>query len=211
MPIRTTFYIDGFNFYNGLKTAKKANPIWGTFYWLDLVKFCQSFLSENHELVCVKYFTASPIEEGKKIRQSQFFRANKYLNGDKIQFIKGKYYKKPIICRGTCKETFNIYEEKRTDVNISVEIMGDCAFSKTDLIVLISADSDLVPTMEYVIKNFKDQRIKIYFPPCRQSYDLKQLAGGAVELMNNKLKFQKAIMAETVTLGEKSVTKPVQW
>ena len=34
MPKRVTFYIDGFNFYYGLRRTRKANPRWGKYYWI---------------------------------------------------------------------------------------------------------------------------------------------------------------------------------
>jgi uncharacterized LabA/DUF88 family protein len=216
MPIRTTFYIDGFNFYNGLKSAiRTMNPAWKQYYWIDFVEFAKQFLSPLHELVAVKYFTATPLDPGKERRQSALFKANKYRNGDAIEFIKGKYYKKPIRCQGLCRQNFFIYEEKRTDVNISVEIMGDCAFDKTDLIVLISADSDLVPTLEYVIGNFPAKRLKVFFPPCRKSTDLMTLlknnGQSVVFLDTNELKFKKARMPNDVVAGGTTTSIPSEW
>lgn len=217
MPIKTTFYIDGFNFYHGLRSARKdIGPQWKDYYWIDFVAFANQFLSPGlHELVCVKYFTASPLDQAKEIRQSALFKANKYLNADKINFIKGKYYQKSIRCQSTCKNSFTIHEEKRTDVNISVEIMGDCAFDKTDLIVLISADSDLVPPLEYVLDNYPHKRVKVFFPPCRKSTDLMSLLKSKGEkvifLDTNELKFRKAIMPHQVNGGGKISNIPPEW
>jgi uncharacterized LabA/DUF88 family protein len=212
MPLRTTFYIDGFNFYNGLKSAiRKHDGSWKKYYWIDFVKFANQFLDSSHELISVKYFTATPLDTEKEKRQSALFKANKYINDGKIEFIKGKYYKKPIRCQAKCRQEFVIHEEKRTDVNISVEIMGDCAFNKTDLIVLISADSDLVPTIEYVLKNFPDKRIKIFFPPCRKSADLMRLIDKIVFLDSNKLKFEKSIMPYSISSTAGSVIIPNEW
>lgn len=44
-------YIDGFNFYYGLKKNYK----WRRFYWLDVVKFFEMFIKPDQELLCVKY------------------------------------------------------------------------------------------------------------------------------------------------------------
>lgn len=75
MTKRVTFYIDGFNFYYGLRRMRKASPIWGVFYWLDLVKFCNSFLGEGQELSKVVYYTATPLNPEKSSRQSAFLNA----------------------------------------------------------------------------------------------------------------------------------------
>ena len=45
-------YIDGFNFYYGLR----QHP-WKKYYWLDVVKLIESFLRPNQELIAVKYFS----------------------------------------------------------------------------------------------------------------------------------------------------------
>lgn len=213
MAIRTTFYIDGFNFYNGIKSASKnINGNWKNYYWIDFVKLCNSFLSQSHELVKVKYFSAPPFDAGKQSRQSALFKANKLINGDTISIINGKYYRKPITCMGSCRETFHISEEKRTDVNISVEMIGDCAFNKTDLIILISADSDLVPPVDYIIKNFPDKKVKVYFPPKRSSYDLKDIVNGnVIYLDRSEGKFRDAIMPTIVECDGIQARKPEQW
>ena len=53
-------YVDGFNFYYGLK----HDVHWKRYYWLDMVKFFEMGLKENQELVAVKYFSAIPDDEG---------------------------------------------------------------------------------------------------------------------------------------------------
>ncbi|MCM1490938.1 MAG: hypothetical protein NC095_08960 [Muribaculum sp.] len=69
---RVTFYIDGFNFYFGLKRTKHIEPAWRRFYWIDMVKLCESFLGPGLELEKVIYFTASPLSPQKNSRQSAF-------------------------------------------------------------------------------------------------------------------------------------------
>ena len=38
MAQRVTFYIDGFNFYYGLRRTKRNEPQWADYYWIDMVK-----------------------------------------------------------------------------------------------------------------------------------------------------------------------------
>lgn len=84
---RVIIYIDGFNFYYGLKTAP-----WKKYYWLDIVKLMEAFLRPNQELIAVKYFSARPTDVGKRKRQDAFFQANK--ENPKFKLILGKYLKK---------------------------------------------------------------------------------------------------------------------
>jgi hypothetical protein len=84
---RVIFYFDGFNFYNGLKDKSAIFPKWKNYYWVDLVKFCNQFIGDEHSLIKVKYFTAPPSDNKKRSRQSAFFAANMLINGELIEFI----------------------------------------------------------------------------------------------------------------------------
>ena len=53
---KVIIYVDGFNFYYGLK----KNRQWRRYYWLDVIKFFEKFMKPDQELVCVKYFSARP-------------------------------------------------------------------------------------------------------------------------------------------------------
>ena len=98
MAQRVTFYIDGFNFYYGLRRTKRNEPQWGDYYWIDMVKLCQGFLGEGQIVEKVIYFTASPLNPDKSSRQSAFLNANKLINGDRFEVVRGKYLDKQIQC-----------------------------------------------------------------------------------------------------------------
>ena len=214
MAQRITFYIDGFNFYYGLKRTKAIDPDWKSFYWIDFVKLFSQFLGKDQILEKVIYFTASPLDPQKNSRQSALLNANKALNPDKFEVVRGKYINKPIPCPN-CNFTINRPEEKKTDVNLSVRMIGDCVMDKTDVLVLVSADSDLIPPIEFIQKNYKDKKIRVYFPPSSYSNDLKDNLihhrSNPVLLKFNKPKFTNSIMSETVTVGKKSYVIPSQW
>lgn len=70
---RVIVYIDGFNFYYGLKKDVR----WKKYYWLDIVKLFEMFMRPNQELVAVKYFSARVDDIDQSLRQSAFFQANK--------------------------------------------------------------------------------------------------------------------------------------
>ena len=70
---RVIVYIDGFNFYYGLRKDIR----WKKYYWLDIVKLFEMFMRPNQELVAVKYFSARVDDIDQSLRQSAFFQANK--------------------------------------------------------------------------------------------------------------------------------------
>lgn len=211
---RVTFYVDGFNFYYGLATSSKHDPTWKKYYWIDVVKLFQSFLGENQSLEKVIYFTASPLDSDKSSRQSSFLNANKLINGDKFEIVRGKYIEKPIHC-DFCHNTFMRPEEKKTDVNISVRMMEDCINNRTDNLILVSADSDLIPPLESITKNFSDKVIKVYFPPTRYSRDIKDFLylkrKKPTLLEKNMKRFDESIMPDTVENNGKKYTIPEKW
>lgn len=211
---RVTFYIDGFNFYFGIKRARKVNPAWNMCYWINLVKLCSFFLGDNQSLEKVVYFTASPLSPAKNSRQSSFLNANKLINGEKLEIVRGKYMEKGVECP-ICHSTISKPEEKRTDVNISVRMLTDCFEDKTDTVVLISADSDLIPPLEQINRLFPHKGIKVYFPPMNYSHDIKdillQKRSRPVLLINNLKKFTDSIMPDEVSDGTKTYTIPDKW
>lgn len=210
---KVTFYIDGFNFYYGLKRAMKLNG-WENLYWIDMVALCKSFLGDNQKLEKVIYFTASPLNPQKNSRQSAFLNANKLLNGNQFEIVRGKYFDKPIQCP-LCKGTFNRPEEKKTDVNISVRMIKDCVEHKTDLVSLVSADTDIIPPLEVINSLYPNISIKVYFPPTNYSNDMKDFLHGIkrkpVLMIKNHKRFVDAKMPDVVDKDGKQYTIPNKW
>lgn len=211
---RVTFYVDGFNFYYGLRTEKRVNKEWKKAYWIDLVKLFEYFLGEDQTLEKVIYFTASPLNHDKSSRQSAFLNANKLINGDKFEVVRGKYLEKKITCP-QCKYTITRPEEKKTDVNLSIRMIADCVKDKSDILVLVSGDSDFIPPVEFIQRNYQNKIVKVYFPPTVYSNDLalnmKCHRSKAILLKNNLPKFINSRMDDIVEEGEKKFTIPEKW
>lgn len=211
---KVTFYVDGFNFYYGLKRKKQVDRSWQRFYWIDVVKLFEQFLGPDQELAKVIYFTASPLDPDKSSRQSAFLNANSILHPDKFEIVRGKYINKTIMCPH-CYLAINRPEEKKTDVNLSVRMMGDCFNDETDIVVLVSADTDLIPPIDFILNHFPDKKVKVYFPPANYSFDIngymKAHKSNVVRLESNAVKFNNAIMPDTVTVGARTYTIPGNW
>jgi uncharacterized LabA/DUF88 family protein len=202
MKKRVIFYIDGFNFYFGLKSKK-----WQKYYWIDIVKFCKSFLKNYQQLEAVYYFTAVPKDQGKRDRQDLFFSANK-LN-PKFKLVFGKFLEKQIRIDGRTRKTF---EEKQTDVNIAVEMLRNVFFENNDISILISADSDLIPPINLIREIDINHKIFCYFPPNRYSADLLQNSDAIVKLSRYEQRFKKALLPHEVKLPNGYIIKrPTNW
>ena len=106
-------------------------------------------------------------------------------------------------------------EEKKTDVNISIRMVADCVLNNTDRIVLISADSDLIPPLEFIQEHYKHIGIKVYFPPSNYSNDLKDNMwhhrSKPVLLKNNLRRFEEAAMPQIVRKDGKEYSIPPKW
>ena len=196
-------YVDGFNFYFGLRSKN-----WRKFYWLDMVKFAESLLRPHQELVEVAYFSARHTHPGKSKRQDTFFQANK-LN-PKFTLHLGKYLMKDIECR-FCKNIIHSYEEKESDVRIATTMMADAYQQRCDLSVLISADSDLVPSIERIKEFNPAHKVITYFPPNRTSFDLKKWSNGTKVLINKSL-YESCMLPEKLLLPDGyQLQRPQKW
>ena len=211
---RVSFFVDGFNFYHGLKRLKYADSDWQKFYWLDFVKFFQHFIGNNQILQKVYYFTAPPLKPDKSNRQSELLEANKALNGSRFEVVKGQFYEKQVTCK-ICKQTYIIAEEKRTDVNIAVRMLGDCSINNVDTLVLVSADSDIIPPLQFIKENYPKKKIRVYFPPDLSSGALSALMKAenkkVIRLGKSKVKFLNSITPDTFSAAGLTFTIPPKW
>lgn len=197
-------YVDGFNFYYGLKAKG-----WKKFYWLDIVKFFESMLSSNQELVEVNYFSARPHDKESARRQDLFFSANK-LN-PKFHLILGKYLRKNLKCPN-CGGTIHTYEEKETDVRVATQIINDVYKNRCDISIIVSADSDMVPSIEVIRDIAPGHKVFVYFPPLKHSVTLSNSSDAVRKLSEYKARFNQAILPDEVTLSSGYVAKrPDNW
>lgn len=202
---RVIIYVDGFNFYFGLRSSK-----WKKYYWLDLVSFFLKFLKEHQILIQVNYFSAIPHDQGKEDRQDLFFSANKLSPRFKLHL--GKFLEKRLLCK-TCGASHITYEEKESDVRLGTAMIGDVVNDRCDVSILVSADSDLLPPIEF-IREFKPaHKIFVYFPPKRFSYDLSNKCDGHIKLERHEEKFQRSLLPNEIIhpANQYLIKRPASW
>ena len=176
--IRVAAYIDGFNLFFGLKSKG-----WRRYYWYDPRLLAENLLRPGQSLVRVKYFTARisahPSDPDKHRRQAAWLEAVETLPITSVYY--GHYLRKPQRCF-TCGATWDLHEEKMTDVNIAVHLLEDAYDGVFDTALLISADRDLAAPVEAVRRRFPSKRIIVVAPPDRRSQRLESLASAVVRL-----------------------------
>ena len=196
-------YVDGFNFYYGLKSRG-----WRKYYWLDMVKFAEKLLRPHQELIEVRYFSARPTNPQKSKRQDAFFQANK-LN-PKFTLHLGKYLTKEITCN-FCNNVIHTFEEKETDVRIATTMLADVYQKRCEITMLVSADSDLVPPIEQIKDISPEHKIIVCFPPDRHSSNLRKW-GNAVKMLSDYKLYEECLLPETITLSNGfDLKRPDKW
>ncbi|MGB9498223.1 MAG: NYN domain-containing protein [Dissulfuribacterales bacterium] len=142
----------------------------------------------EHTKTCSKYFTSrvkSTIADTRKHkRQLRYLEAIETLQNCTIYY--GHYLAKKRYCQN-CGYSWETFEEKMTDVNISVELINDAFNDNFDAALLISGDSDLSGPVEKIRQIFPNKRMIIGFPPCRNSIRLKNMASAFFTIGRKKI------------------------
>ena len=203
---RVAVYVDGFNMYYGLREAG-----WQRYFWLDFRRLAANLLRPNQCLALVRYFTArvssEPNNPDKPKRQSTYLEALATLPDFHIH--EGYHAIKERRCPN-CSSLFQSREEKMTDVNIAVELLGDAQDDVFDTAILISADSDLTHPVEVVRQRYPEKRVIVALPPKRNSVRLRNSATAWFIIGRGKLSSSQ--LPDRVTKADGHVlTRPHQW
>jgi len=189
------FYIDGFNFYHGIKDTKRKDLL-----WINLLTLMTSLKQTDCNINKIKYFTAEPVHkpESTQIRHNLWMKILDTFSPE-IEVIEGRYHIKYHI-------------EKMTDVNIAVQMLMD-AFDDNDnasIYYLISADSDLLPAVKALRNTPTDPFIIVIFPPKRFSKDLRNNADRMKKITIDRL--EKNILDNPFVLSSgANLFKPSEW
>jgi uncharacterized LabA/DUF88 family protein len=201
--MKTFAYVDGFNLYGGLMDKRYRVPGVSSqvplrkYLWLKLDDFILSFLPKQYRLEQIKYFSA-PIKGNppKQYRQEAYLKALTTINN--LSIILGKH-----ILSGSR------YSEKQTDVLMALHMYKDAQDSDHKALVLVSGDSDQVPTINWIRELNKGIEFHVIFPPFRVSKDLRGLADFHYRTKWRRL--QKYQFTDPVIGQGFSVNKPKEW
>jgi len=162
---RVSFFIDGFNVYHKINEYQEKTGIY--YKWLDYKSFLNSFLQSDQLLQDIYFFTAVSKSRG----QLSIDRHNKYitaLQNTGVKVIIGKFITTPITCKvKNCNysgsKEFMKDEEKKSDVNLAINMVLDSSKDVYDKCFLFSSDSDFVPALKMVKEMGKN--VGLLVPP----------------------------------------------
>ena len=200
---RVMAYVDGFNLYFGLKAKG-----WKRYYWLDVKKLADNLTLDHQRVIDMRYFTSRIIgPRDKQKRQTTYLEALETVNGPIIRY--GQFYSQQFTCP-ICKGRDKVPAEKMTDVNIATEILVDAFQDNFDTLLLITADSDLVPPLKAIRTLFAEKRLIVTFPPERVSTELKNVANGHIYISKETL--AKSQMPDIVQKADGfELKRPDRW
>jgi uncharacterized LabA/DUF88 family protein len=230
--VKTAVYIDGYNLYYG----RLRNT---DFKWLDVVRLAADVLNNQNpetSVESVKYFTAPALSrfsshgQTSVIAQEHYHRALLALN-TQLQIIygthsfdeggtllpecvKGKPYDKARRVR-----VWKL-EEKKTDVNLAIEMYRDAVSREFTQLVLISNDSDAEPVLRAIKKDIPEITIGVITPIAPRPDDGKGYRSISTSLSNFADWTRKYLLDEELARAQlparvgtrkKPVDKPGHW
>lgn len=212
---RVIAFIDGFNLYHALDVSiPSRNPgpdrepyemPYHRYKWLDLQKLCSCFLTRGEKLVDTYYFTSLATWSQEKMeRHTPYIQA---VNLTGVHTVYGAFKEKDVFCK-SCKTLFQKYEEKRTDVNIAIHLLGLAQSSAYDRALLVTGDSDLIPAVEWISAHHPEKRISVIIPIGRPvTKHLRQVANDHAKIKESHLK--KCQFPQTLRLKDGTqITSP---
>ncbi|KQC09143.1 MAG: hypothetical protein APR62_03115 [Smithella sp. SDB] len=202
---RVSFFIDGFNVFHALDCEKSYHK----YKWLDYSALAKCFVSSRDTIADIFYFTAyAEWSQDKKMRHQLLIRA---LTMKGVKIVLGKFKLRDKECR-LCRRTYQTFEEKQTDVNISVKLFQSAYDDTFDTGILVTGDSDIVPAIRAVKESFPAKRIGVVIPIGRSAEDMKNACDFHMKMKEKHLRdsqFPDSIVidpAKSITLN-----RPATW
>jgi uncharacterized LabA/DUF88 family protein len=167
---RVGVYVDGFNLYYGLRQLSLRRDL-----WLDLAGLAGNLLRDGQAMERIRYFTALVRNDRSAAARQRAYLAAVASRG--VEVVLGRFQEQQRRCR-SCGTCWLSYEEKKTDVAIASAMVADTALGRVDVVMLISADSDLCAAVEMIRAIDADRgtktRVVSVFPPGKSADGLRR-------------------------------------
>jgi len=218
--IKTVVYIDGYNLYYGLLRKSKLK-------WLDVVElFKTHVLDKDAHVTQVRYYTAPVLgrmsDDPKSTqRQRQYLQALKKVNPQLLVIIEGKIlatrpYQRLVspIPETPELKVVQVYDfnEKKTDVNLAVDLITDAWKESYEQAVICSNDSDLERALAAVKMDHPHLRVGVVAPI--PSGDHRHISGDLIRHADWKKTLSLSHIAKSqlpLKIPNSRIQKPSSW
>lgn len=157
---RVRVYIDGFNLYHAIAGLKDQR-----LKWLNFWRLSETLLEEGEILDEVNFFTAVLTwNKEKQQRHVNFLNACRAVG---VRVHEANFKQSHKVCLAYERQC-KFFEEKQTDVAIAVMMVSDAIARNFDRAILITADSDQVPTARFIAQ-VPGVKLTLIFPPGRKT------------------------------------------
>lgn len=191
---KVNVYIDWFNLYHAVE------KLWDKYKWINLRKLSENYIdTKTQEIKSVYFFSAYPewnkektkrhknyvkalMSERVTIRNWKFNQVSRKFRKRSNNIINVilwstilEYLRKTLWDKVIPKEIeYSTHEEKRTDVNIVLQIFEDAVKEKYDDAIIISWDSDIIPVITSVNNTIKWKKFISVLPYRSKWKDIKK-------------------------------------
>ena len=215
--MNVSFLIDGFNLYHSIEDLYVEHRIKAK--WLDVKTLLRTYFTdsdfknlskERHSFNGIYYFTALRHHVAEEKPQS-IARHERYINALEntgIEVIYGGFKPKTIKC-SACGEDFIKYEEKKTDVAIATKLLELAHKSHSEVYVIVSGDTDLIPAIETARIIDDNVKIVLIFPFNRTNDELKSYADLSYTIKPKR--YKSCVFDGIINIGDKKFAKPGNW
>ena len=210
---RTTFLVDGFNVYYSLRAAS-VDLGGASTKWLDLRALFSSYLhvvGSQARLEQIFYFSVlahhlDTHRPGVTARHRDYLDC---LKATGVIPILGRFKFKTVRCH-RCMIDNPHYEEKETDVAISMKLIELLHDDQADTIVLVTGDTDLAPAVRTASCLFPAKEICFGFPYRRGNKELERLVSKHFSIRKERYA-RHQLPSPFVLPSGRSVSKPQEW
>ena len=169
------------------------------YLWLNLHTFIYSFLPKEYDLVKIHYFTATVRDNpDSKKRQQLYWKALETI--PHLERHLGRQI----------SDGHGGYVEKQSDVNLALQMYCDALEEKSQSLVLVSGDSDQVPTIKRIHNLTKGIEFFAIFPPYRFSQDIADIIPRTYKVREPSLRANQ--FPDTIKIDNiPDIIKPLEW
>ena len=200
---RVIVIVDAFNLYHALE----ENTSYHKYKWLNLEKFSKCFIEPRDTVAEILFFTSFVTWNPLKLaRHKTYVSALRSVN---VKIVLGAFRRVDQTCR-LCHMSYKTFREKKTDVNIAINLFQTAISDLWDKALIISGDSDLIPAIEAVKTTFPTKQIGVVIPIGRRAEELKQVTDFHRKVKEKHL--QSCQFDDTINIdATNGLQRPVSW